>query len=150
MDISADSSLNPASVEHPQREEGPKNMSNLEKEVVKPLSQDDGVYYELDENDQIVRSQPQQQVGPPTRDDGVYYELDENDELVRMEPQQQPTGSSGSEASAATFSRQPGGKAAVVINVNQSGRWITEVSTLQSTIIGKILHEMAPSGRGKF
>ena len=99
--FSADTTAKPASVKHPRREGSPKNTASRKKEIVQPKAQDD---------------------------DGVYYELDENDQLVRMEPQQQPAGSSGnsensrSEAGAATFSRQPGGNAAVVVNINQSGR----------------------------
>ena len=77
-------------------------------------------------NTKVTAIPEKDKVQPPMQDDGIYYELDENDQMVRSEPEQQATGSTGNvlqEGGSASFSRQPGAKAAVVVNVNTpSGR----------------------------
>ena len=45
------------------------------------LQREDSVYYELDENGQLVREKTKM-----SNDDSIYYELDENGKLVRAEP----------------------------------------------------------------
>ena len=42
---------------------------------------EDSIYYELDDNGQMVRSKPRE-----SGDDSIYYALDENGELIRSEP----------------------------------------------------------------
>ena len=77
-------------------------------------------------NPKVTAIPEKDKVQPPMQDDGVYYEFDENDQMIRSEPEQQATGSTGNvlqEGGSASFSRQPGAKAAVVVNVNTpSGR----------------------------
>ena len=62
------------------------------------LQREDSVYYELDENDQMVREQTKK-----SNDNSIYYELDENGELVQAEPNP-----STSRIGKASYSRHAG------------------------------------------
>ena len=62
------------------------------------LQREDSVYYELNENDQLVREQTKK-----SNDDSIYYELDENGELVQEEPKP-----SSSRIGKASYSRHAG------------------------------------------
>ena len=58
-----------------------KKPDTEESEKLSHQDREDSIYYELDDNGQMVRSKPRE-----SGDDSIYYALDENGELIRSEP----------------------------------------------------------------
>ena len=82
-----------------------KKRDGMKDDCAQSPTRDDGVYYELDENEQLIREKPRPGEGRECgRGDSVYYEMDENDQLVRCKG-----------GGRAAFSKNPGNEGAVVV-----------------------------------
>ena len=63
------------------KKQSPESGAIERMETVSNSDHEDSIYYELDENDQMVRAKPKE-----SGNDSIYYELDDNGQMVRSKP----------------------------------------------------------------